>query len=414
MENKHTLQELKQWQALPLSVKVLMTCTRIRGWVHEYGEDGVYVSFSGGKDSTVLLHLVREVCGFKNVPAVFVDVPTQYPELRDFAKTFDNVEILKPKISFMEVCEKYGFPLISKEVSGALYEAKNYFTKVKAERSNLTDRQTDRQIAGYWAFADVVGIPKRQGAQHGETYQNLKKGIIPSEYDYLFEEGKARGDVPVRAKIIFGQLEHKEKGVLTGEYSKRYDKSKYKFMLDADFMVSDKCCKVMKKAPAHEYAKRTGRWPMTAQMAEESQLRTQKWLQYGCNGFQMKSPISNPMSFWTENDVLQYIAENNLPICSVYGEVVEDFGDEIDGQMDISDLGWGETQKKYKTTGCKRTGCMLCGFGCHLEKSPNRFEMLKETHPGMYGMLDRVKNNGVTFREAIEWINEHGNMDIKL
>ena len=193
-----------------------------------------------------------------------------------------------------------------------------------------------------------------------------------------------------------------------------FSQEKYKFLLDAPFEVSHKCCDVMKKKPVHEYTKKTGRLPITAQMASESFLRTQKWLQYGCNGFQMKSPISNPMSFWTENDVLQYIAENNLPICSVYGEVVEDFGDEIDGQMDISDLGWGETQKKYKTTGCKRTGCMLCGFGCHLEKSPNRFEMLKETHPGMYGMLDRVKNNGVTFREAIEWINEHGNMDIKL
>jgi hypothetical protein len=66
-----------------------------------------------------------------------------------------------------------------------------------------------------------------------------------------------------------------------------------------------------------------------------------------------------------------------------------------------------------KTTGCSRTGCMLCGFGCHLEKSPNRFEMLKETHPGMYTLLDKVKNNGYTMREAIEWINENGNMEIK-
>lgn len=57
---------------------------------------------------------------------------------------------------------------------------------------------------------------------------------------------------------------------------------------------------------------------------------------------------------------------------------------------------------------------MLCGFGCHLDKSPNRFELLKETHPGMYKLLDVVKNNGVTMREAIEWINQHGNMNIKL
>ena len=108
---KHTLTDLKQMQSLPLEAKIGMTRNRIKGWVNEFGEEGVYVSFSGGKDSTVLLDLVRNVCGYDGIPAVFVDVPTQFPELREFAKTFDNLEILKPKMSFMDVCEKYGFLL---------------------------------------------------------------------------------------------------------------------------------------------------------------------------------------------------------------------------------------------------------------------------------------------------------------
>jgi 3'-phosphoadenosine 5'-phosphosulfate sulfotransferase (PAPS reductase)/FAD synthetase len=115
---------------------------------------------------------------------------------------------------------------------------------------------------------------------------------------------------------------------------------------------------------------------MTAQMASESRLREQQWLNNGCNGFDMKTPISNPMSFWTEQDVLQYIKQNNIPIASVYGDIVAKSGIE---QLSIFD-----TQCELKTTGCDRTGCMFCGFGCHLDKSPTRFERLKETHPRQY------------------------------
>ena len=130
-------------QAMPLSVKIRMTKYRIKQWIERYGEDGVYISFSGGKDSTVLLDIVRQ--DYPNIPAVFVDVPTQYPELKEFVQTFENVEIIKPKISFAEVCKKYGFPLISKEVSESVYGAKRYLTSILKENSQLlTDRQTDR------------------------------------------------------------------------------------------------------------------------------------------------------------------------------------------------------------------------------------------------------------------------------
>ena len=58
-----TKDELKALQSLPLKVKVAKTKQRIREWVDRFGTDGVYVSFSGGKDSTVLLHIVREMYG---------------------------------------------------------------------------------------------------------------------------------------------------------------------------------------------------------------------------------------------------------------------------------------------------------------------------------------------------------------
>lgn len=106
------LWELRQMQSLPLAAKVRMTENRIRDWVREFGEDGVYVSFSGGKDSTVLLHIVRNM--YPDVEAVFVNTGLEYPEIQKFVKTFDNVTILRPKMRFDEVIKKYGYPLISK------------------------------------------------------------------------------------------------------------------------------------------------------------------------------------------------------------------------------------------------------------------------------------------------------------
>ena len=229
------------------------------------------------------------------------------------------------------------------------------------------------------------------------------------------------GKQPARLKKLLGTLEHKEKGVLTGENSSMYDRSRYKFFLDAPFNISSMCCNVMKKQPTHTYSRQTGRKPMTAQMASESKMRTQKWLQNGCNGFDMKSPISNPMAFWTEQDVLLYIKENNVPIASVYGDIVVDFEAEgqLEGQMDLSDLGsefgiFDVGRKLLKTTGCDRTGCMFCGYGCHLEKSPNRFERMKETHPKQYDYIMRpTEQGGLNYKEVIDWINENGNMNIK-
>ncbi len=296
-EVKHDIQELRLLQGLPLDVKVSMTMRRIWDWYNYWGGE-VYVSFSGGKDSTVLLHLVREL--FPNVPAVFVNTGLEYLEIQKFAKSFENVEVIYPKLSFDEVIKRFGYPVLGKEICHKLEYA--------------------RKGAG-WALKFVNG-----GALDGR-----------------------------------------------GEQS-RYNIPKYKPILDMDFKVSSVCCDITKKAPAHDYEKRTGRKRMTAQMACESTLRTQQWLFNGCNGFDMKSPVSNPMSFWTEQDVLQYILQNDIPLASVYGDIESE-----SSQLCLEGYG----QDKLRTTGCERTGCIFCGFGCHLEKE-SRFVRLKQTHPRQY------------------------------
>ena len=308
---KHTKGDLQQMQSLPLPVKVAMTKRRIREW-YDYWGGQVYVSFSGGKDSTVLLHIAREL--YPDIEAVYVNTGLEYPEIQKFVKTFDNVAILYPKMRFDEVIKKYGYPVISKEVCESIYQAR------------LSLKRND-----------------------GKYTYRLKK-LMGTATD---KNGN---------KSVFNQ-------------------EKYKPLLYTDFVSGNQCCNVMKKAPAKEFEKRTGKKPIIATMASESRLREERWIRFGCNAFDASRQTSQPMSFWTEQDVLQYIKENNIPIASVYGEISYKENPE---QMSLDDFGI-DCGRKLCTTGCDRTGCIFCAFGAHLDKAgKGRFERLKETHPRQY------------------------------
>ena len=303
-ENKYTSEDLKIMQSWDLQRKIQVTQTRIIEW-YEKNNGQVYVSFSGGKDSTVLLDLARRI--YPDIPAVFVDTGLEYPEIKQFVKTKDNITILRPEISFRQVIEKHGYPLISKIVS------------------------------------HNVGVAKRN------------------------PDGRVR-------KIVFSPDKR-------GPYAMY----KWKHLIDAPFDISEKCCDIMKKTPGKIYVKQTGRKPILGNMAEESRLRQDNWLKNGCNAFNLGK--SQPMSFWTEQDVLEYISLTGISYASVYGEIIKDeYG-------------------KYHTTKCHRTGCVFCGFGCHLEKEPNRFQALKETHPKLweYCMRDWDKG-GLGMREVLDYI----------
>ena len=201
-ENKHTLSDLYQMQSLSLDSKISMTRRRIQGWVDEFGEDGVYVSFSGGKDSTVLLHLVRQ--DYPNVKAVFIDTGLEYPEIRQFVRTFSNVDILFPKMNFRQVIEKYGYPFISKEVSETVDYARRYVKALEAWKKE-NEPQPENKLPYAPQMADLLGIERRSNKENPE-YQNLKNGIMPKEN--------------VRYQILCGTFKHKDpqvrrKSVLT-------------------------------------------------------------------------------------------------------------------------------------------------------------------------------------------------------
>jgi len=137
---RHTPEALRQMQSLALDEKIALTKERIRAW-YEYWDGEVYVCFSGGKDSTVLLHLVRGM--HPHVRAAFTDTGLEYPEIRDFVRTVEDVRWLKPAMSFRSVIEKYGYPVVSKRISGYIHDVRHARSDSNTRRLRLTGIRKD-------------------------------------------------------------------------------------------------------------------------------------------------------------------------------------------------------------------------------------------------------------------------------
>ncbi len=309
-------------QSLPLEAKIRMTEMRIRQWYDAF-DGNVYISFSGGKDSTVLLHIARQI--YPDIPVVFCDTGLEYPEIREFVKATPNVTIIKPEMNFKKVIQTYGYPLLSKEASSNIH----YARKAK-ERGDMA--RYDHCVNG-----------NRVSPKTGENYKFMPLSTLALQ------------------------------------------------VLNSEIPTSNRCCDIMKKTPFKKYQKENGVRPILATMACESRLRYEAWLKHGCNAFDGKDPKSQPMSFWIEQDVLEYITRYNVPYCPVYGDIIKN----NDGNL--------------QTTGCERTGCMFCMYGCHKEKTPNRFQRMKETHPAIYHYCMRpMSEGGLGLDEVLTFIGvEH-------
>lgn len=306
---KYTREDLKIMQGWSLQRKIQVTQTRIMEW-YIRNEGKVYISFSGGKDSTVLLDLARRM--YPDSLAVFANTGLEYPEIREFATSKENVTAVKPlkydpkkrifvPTNFREVCETYGYPIISKEVAKVIY---------------------------YYRQGSEWAIDRINGAGKTEKDKNFRKRF-----------------------------------------------AKYKYLTTAPFAISGYCCDMMKKYPFKKYERETGNKPIIATMACESQQRESGWLKTGCNMFESDRPASRPMSFWSEQDVLQYLKITGIPYASVYGDIVTK-----DSQLSLID----DDSAPLCTTGCDRTGCMFCCFGIMSDPAPNRFQRMKTTHPRQY------------------------------
>lgn len=341
---------LRQLQSLPLNAKELMTQQRIREW-YNYWNGNVCISFSGGKDSTVLTYLVRDM--YPEVPLVFANTGLEYPEIQAFARKM-GAEFVRPKMSFSEVISTYGYPIIGKENAEAIHYARRI-----RNGSKKVSRSEDESTA----------IRKRHEF----------KGDRP-KVEHEEEPGKK---VDKRRKFDQWRDWRRESiqgvGAFSAENKSIFNKSKwYPLCKDTQFMISHMCCTIMKKGPMGIYQRQHKLYPFIGTLADESKLREQAWIRHGCNAFEGTHQTSQPLSFWLEQDILHYILEKHIEIASVYGEIVGVDSNGMEYQpMEGFDL-------PLKCTGCDRTGCIFCGFGVHLEKGETRFQKLAKTHPKQY------------------------------
>lgn len=298
LERKQTLSSLRE---MNLESKIIQTKFLIREAIREFGKDKVYISYSGGKDSTVLSHIAKSV--YPDILHLFSNTTNEFPETLQhikWEKEFNHTNIITviPKDAkgnvwtFKKVVDTYGYPVFSKRISNA----------IRTYQHALSDRTRTNAL------------------------------------DYMERNFK------------------------------KY--CKYK-----DFPISDKCCDRLKKDPLRRKAKELGlECAILGILASESYQREKDWLEYGCNVFHVrKDNQSRPLSFWTEDDIKEYIDRFNVKISILYDK------------------------------GYTRNGCMYCGFGVHLEKNgANRYQKLKETHPLQYSYF--IKNFGelmVDFQIAI-------------
>ena len=311
------INELRAMQNYPLDLKIAKTKLRIQEWVSEYGVEGVYVAFSGGKDSTVLLHIVRGM--YPDIEGVFANTGNEFPEIVQFVRKQENIKWVKPRKSFARIIKEDGYPVISKKTSRMINDCQN---------------------------------PTSKNARSRKLYLS----------DYTLDKDGNCTDIKNNSFKIA---------------------NKHRYLIDAPFKISNKCCDYLKKYPMKDYEKITGKKAIIGTQAEESKMRESAYLQTGCNNF--KGGKSNPLGFWRNQDILEYIYKYDIEIASIYGEVKID----KDG--------------KYYTTGEKRTGCCMCLYGCSLWKTDeeNRVLRLEKTHP----KLHKHMINNLGFKEVLEHMN---------
>lgn len=370
-EQAFTVEDLQKMWARTPERKVAVTQTKILE-VCLRTNYKVAVSFSGGKDSAVLLDIVARCWAADtgqhgNAPLVvaFADTSNEFAGMQKFVKEYCkfieakhgiaiDLHIVRGEKTYYEVLKEIGYPVGSKRISKQVRKIRNWL--------------------------------KLSGVQWDEIRDNLDNEIESAGFL------RSLGAPDTIVLYLTGIKSNNEK-------SKHFKLSKrWRPLIPAPFNVSEECCEKLKKAPIRAIENELGLNPIIAEMAADGEQRKASYLKTGCNAFSDGKARSKPMGFWLEKDVLWYHERYKLPHFQSYGDLV---CDEETGELHF--------------TGEQRTGCKLCLFGCQFKDRKAQFERLNEAEPQTVEFALRpISEKGLGYREVLEYINKNCKCDIAI
>ena len=357
----------KMWERDPEEQYQIALAKCLEAIVRMDGE--IAVSFSGGKDSAVLLYIMASawtLSKHKEDPLMvfFADTSNEFVTARTYRKEY---------IRWIE--EKF--------------EIKIEYHEAKADES-------------YFNVVDTIGLPfirdvKEMFAKLGLKYSDIESHM-PQHYtqkhiDSMIEAADYMRGLGFSDTVVLNLTKIRS----DNKIGRRFLPVQYRPIIDnEEIVLSEKCCDILKKEPLKKAEKEIGNFlPVTGEMAMDSRDRMTAYRMTGCNLFDSDRPKSKPLGPMTEQAILQFIYTRKLPIMPPYGE------------CKCNECG------EYKLTGEQRTGCKLCGFG--LVYDPERFTRLYKFEPKIVQFAFTSKENGgLGYRKVCKFLNENCGMKIAI
>lgn len=253
---------------MPMNDKIIYSNNKIEeflNWCNDNEYEEISISFSGGKDSTVLLDLLTKV--HKSIKSKIYIVPVYameitFPSTLKFIrntileykkknKYIKDLELFAPKLPWNQILHEKGFPIFSKQISVILNRLKRTNSKTGISR---------------WAFSMLP----------------TSRFMISKSRLFLLDESFLR---------------------------------KWNEIDDLNFnhFFSEKCCDFVKGTLKHD-----SRPSFVGTLALESEFRKRSWFNHGCNILNKTKPLSRPLSIWNEKDIWKYIRTYKLNINEAY------------------------------------------------------------------------------------------------